>query len=114
MKAFIIALSLVPTLSFASIYSCTGSGFSIDVTGNPIEMKIVGNGFNNLAKNIITSSTFDTVISANTINPAASVKLTIKDSSFGSPGDNFSATFQVSSGAGVKLYTDINCIRGNE
>ncbi|MBC7713495.1 MAG: hypothetical protein H7177_09155 [Rhizobacter sp.] len=114
MKTLIIAFSLVPTLSFASIYNCTGAGFAIDITGTPIEMKIVGNGFNTMAQNIRTSATFDTVISANTATPAASLKLTIKDSSFGNPGDSFASSFQVSSAAGVKDFTGLTCIRGNE
>lgn len=114
MKKMIIALSLVPTLSFASIYSCTGAGFSIDVTGNPAEMKIVGNGFNTVTNNLKMTATFDTVIAANTANPAASVRLTIKDSSFANPGDRFTANVQVSSAQGVKDYVGLTCIRGNE
>ena len=114
MKSLFIALSLVPSLSFASIYSCSGAGFSIELTGNPVEMKIVGNGFNTVAQNVRTSANFDTIISANTANPAASLKLTIKDSSFGNPGDRFNAGLQVSSSNGVKDFTGLVCIRGNE
>lgn len=114
MKSLLIVLSLVPSLSFANIYACSGAGFSIDLTGNPVEMKIVGNGFNSIAQNIRTSANFDTVISANTLNPAASLKLTIKDSSFGNPGDRFNAGLQVSSATGVKDFSGIICIRGNE
>jgi hypothetical protein len=114
MKVLLIALSLCPALSFASIYSCNGAGFSINVTGNPVEMKIVGNGFNTMAQNVRYAATFDTVVTGNTTTPAASVKLTIKDSSFGNPGDSFNAGFQVSSAAGVKDFASINCVRGNE
>jgi hypothetical protein len=77
-------------------------------------MKIVGNGFNTMATNVRSSSTFDTVISGTTVNPAATLKLTIRDSSFGSPGDNFKAGLQISSSIGIKEFTDLNCIRGND
>lgn len=114
MKSLLIALSLVPTLSFASIYSCSGAGFSIELTGNPVEMKVSGNGLNSMAQNVSVSSTFDTVVAGNIANPASTVKLTIKDSSFGNPGDRFNATLQVSSASGVKDYAGIVCVRGNE
>lgn len=114
MKKLLIALSLVPTLSFASIYSCTGSGFSVEVAGSPVEMKITGNGFNSIAKNVSTSSTFDTVITGNTLSPAATLKLIIKDSSFANPGDRFNASIQVSSASGVRDFSGITCIRGND
>ena len=114
MKTLLIALTLVPTLSFASIYNCSGSGFSIDLSGSPVEMKISGNGFNTMAKNVNLSSTFDTVVTGNTSTPSATIKLTIKDSSFGNPGDRFNAGLQVSSAAGVKDFSDITCIRGND
>lgn len=114
MKSLLIALSLVPTLSFASIYSCSGSGFSIELTGEPVEMKVVGNGFNSMAQNVRVSSTFDTVVVGNIANPTSTVKLTIKDSSFGNPGDRFNATLQVSAATGVKDYNGVVCIRGNE
>lgn len=114
MKNLLIALCLVPTVSFASIYSCNGAGFSIELTGNPIEMKVAGNGLNAMAKNVRISSTFDTIVTGNIANPAATVKLTIKDSSYGNPGDSFNAGLQVSSAAGVKDYAGIVCIRGNE
>lgn len=114
MKNLLIALSLVPTVSMASIYSCSGAGFSIELTGNPVEMKVAGNGFNSMAQNVRVSSTFDTVVAGNIASPAATVKLTIKDSSFGNPGDRFNAGLQVSSAAGVKDYAGIICVRGNE
>jgi hypothetical protein len=114
MKKTLLALALLPTLSFASVYNCSGTGFIIDVAGNPLEMKIVGNGFNSMAQNVRVTSTFDTVISGNTATPAATLKLTIKDSSFGNPGDSFKASLQVSSAAGIKEFAGLNCIRGNE
>jgi hypothetical protein len=114
MKSLLIAIALMPVVSMASVYNCNGSGFDIDVTGNPLEMKIVGNGFNSISKNVSASSTFDTVFTGNTTNPAATVKLTIKDSSFGNPGDNFKSDLQVSSAAGIKDYAGLNCIRGND
>lgn len=65
MKKLLIALCLVPTISFASIYSCNGAGFSIELTGNPIEMKVSGNGLNTMAQNVRVSATFDTVVTGN-------------------------------------------------
>lgn len=110
----LLALTLLPTLSFAGVYNCSGAGFIIDIAGNPLEMKITGNGFNSMVSNVRVNATFDTVVSGNTLTPAASLKLTIKDSSFGNPGDNFKAGLQVSSSAGIKEFTNLNCIRGNE
>lgn len=114
MKKTLLALALLPTISFAGVYNCSGSGFIIDIAGNPLEMKIVGNGFNTMVSNVRVNSTFDTVITGNTLGPAATLKLTIKDSSFGNPGDNFKASIQVSSSAGIKEFTGLNCIRGND
>lgn len=114
MKKILLAFAIIPTLSFASVYNCNGSGFIIDIAGNPLEMKITGNGFNSMAQNVRATSTFDTVISGNTTAPAATLKLVIKDSSFGNPGDSFKASLQVSSSAGIKEFTGLNCIRGNE
>lgn len=114
MKKILIALSLVPTLSFASIYNCSGAGFSIELLGNPVEMRIYGNGFNTVAQNVRVTSTFDTVVSANTVNPVATIKLTIKDSSYGNPGDAFSANLQLSSSAGVQTHNGLTCVRGND
>lgn len=114
MKKMIFALAFLPVLSFASVYNCSGAGFVIDLAGNPLELKIYGNGFNTMAQNVRASSTFDTVITGNTANPAATLRLTIKDSSFGNPGDSFKAILQVSSAAGIKEFTNLNCIRGND
>ena len=105
---------MLPVLSYASVYNCSGSGFVIDVSGNPIDMKISGNGFNSMAQNVRITSTFDTIISGNTTSPSATLKLTISDSSFGNPGDAFKAGLQISSAAGVKDFTGINCVRGND
>lgn len=114
MKKLLIILSIVPTLSFASIYSCSGRGFSIDLTGNPVEMRVKGNGVNAMAQDVRFSSAFNTVVAGNIVNPAKTVKLTIKDSNFSHPGDRFNAGLQVSSAAGVKNYSGLVCIRGNE
>lgn len=114
MKKTLLVLALIPTISFAGVYNCSGSGFIIDVAGNPLEMKVFGNGFNTMVSNVRTTATFDTVVSGNTLNPAASIKLTIKDSSFGNPGDSFKASLQVSSAAGIKDFTGLTCIRGND
>jgi len=114
MKKTLFIIALLPTLSFASVYNCSGQGFFADIAGEPLAMKIAGNGFNSMAKNIHVTSTFDTVISGNTTTPMATIKLTIKDSSFGSPGDNFKAHLQVSSAAGIKDFNGLNCIRGND
>lgn len=114
MKNFILAFSLLPAIGCASVYNCSGSGFIIDLAGNPLEMKVSGNGFNTMAQNVRASSTFDTVITANTATPAASLRLTIKDSSFGNPGDSFKALLQISSAAGIKEFNNLACIRGND
>ena len=114
MKKFLLAIALLPTITFAGVYNCSGAGFIIDIVGNPLEMKVVGNGFNTMVSNVRATSTFDTVVSGNTLNPAATLKLTIKDSSFGNPGDNFKANLQVSSAAGIKEFNGLNCIRGND
>lgn len=114
MKKLLIALSLLPTLSLAGVYNCSGSGFIIDLAGNPLEMRITGNGFNTMAQNVKASSTFDTIVTGNTATPPATIKLTIKDSSFGNPGDVFKAGLQISSGAGIKEFSGLNCIRGND
>ncbi len=109
-----LLVSLLPTLSLASVYNCSGSGFVIDLAGDPLEMKVVGNGFNSMAQNVRANSTFDTIVTGNILNPPASIKLTIKDSSFGNPGDSFRGNLQVSSAAGVKDFYGLNCIRGND
>ena len=114
MKKYLFALILLPTLSFANVYNCSGAGFVIDLAGEPLNMHISGNGFNTMAQNVRSSSTFDTVVTGNTINPVASIKVTIKDSSFGNPGDSFKASVQISSAAGIKEFTGLNCIRGND
>lgn len=115
MKTFLkIFLFLIPTLTFANVYNCSGAGFIIDLAGDPLEMKVAGNGFNTMALNVHSTVTFDTVISGNTSSPNATIKLTIKDSSFGNPGDNFKAQVQISSSLGIKDYPGLVCIRGNE
>lgn len=114
LKKFLVVISLLPAIGCASVYNCSGAGFIIDIAGNPIEMKVSGNGFNTMVQNVRASSTFDTVVTGNTANPAASLRLTIKDSSFGNPGDSFKAILQVSSAAGIKEFTNLNCIRGND
>lgn len=114
MKNLLLAISLIPAISFGGVYNCSGSGFVIDVAGNPLDMKISGNGFNSMAQNVHATSTFDTIITGNTINPAATIKLTIKDSTFGNPGDSFKASLQISSSAGIKDFSNLNCIRGND
>ena len=114
MKKMIFALVIFPTISFAGVYNCSGAGFVVDVAGNPVEMKIVGNGFNTMVLNVHASSTFDTTISGNTANPTATLKLVIKDSSFGNPGDSFKGSLQVSSPAGIKDFNGLVCIRGND
>lgn len=111
---FITTLLFLPTLLWANVYNCSGSGFIIDLAGDPLEMKIVGNGFNTMAQNVRTTSTFDTVVSGNTLTPPATIKLTIKDSSFGNPGDRFKAKLQISTSMGIKDFSDLACIRGND
>ena len=115
MKTILVLFFLVvPTLSFASLYSCSGGGLSIDLAENPVEMKIKGNGINAMAQDVRMLSTFETVVSGNVFKPAVTIKLTIKDSHSGDPGDRFYANLQLSSAAGVKNYARIVCVRGNE
>lgn len=114
MKKILCALALIPTLSFANLYTCTGSGFNIDIQSNPMEMKVVGNGLNTLIPNLKINATFDTVLIGNSQNPPATIKVTIKDSSFANPGDSFKALLTISSAAGVKEYTGLTCLRGND
>jgi hypothetical protein len=114
MKKILFALALVPTLSFANMYSCTGAGFNIDVQANPMEMTVAGNGFNTQIPNLKVSATFDTVLMGNSQNPPATVKLTVKDSSFANPGDNFKAILTVSSAAGVRDFNGLTCVRGQD
>jgi hypothetical protein len=114
MKKILFVLALLPSLTFASVYNCSGAGFVIDVAGNPLEMRVVGNGFNTMVQNVRVQSNFDTLISGNTAAPAATLKLTIKDSSFGNPGDSFKASLQISSAAGIKEFAGLLCVRGND
>lgn len=114
MKKILTLALLLPVLSHAGVYNCSGSGFIIDLAGNPLEMRITGNGFNTMVQNVRASSTFDTVVTGNTSSPAATLRLIIKDSSFGNPGDSFKAMLQVSSAAGIKEFNNLNCIRGND
>ena len=114
MKKILCALVLLPTLSFANMYSCTGAGFNIDVSSNPIEMKVTGNGINTDVPNIKVTATFDTVLAGNSQNPPATLKLTVKDSSFANPGDSFKAILSISSASGVKDIPGLTCVRGND
>ena len=114
MKSIILMLTLIPAMSFANIYSCTGNGFNIEIGGSPVAMRVVGNGINGMVENVHVSSTFDTVIAGNLSNPPSTIKLVIKDSSFGNPGDSFKASAQVSSSAGVKDFSSLVCVRGND
>lgn len=114
MKNRLLALLLLPNLSFASIYNCNGQGFNIDISGNPLQMIITGNNYNSAAQNVQITSTFDTVISGNIVKPETTVKMIIKDSSFGNPGDTFKATLQIFSTKGSKDFSGLDCIRGND
>ncbi len=106
--------SILPTLSFASIYSCNGDGFVVEISANPSSMKIIGNGFNSHVDNIRVVSTFDTTITGNISTPPATIKLIIKDSSFGNPGDSFKSLAQISSSSGIKDFVGLVCVRGND
>jgi hypothetical protein len=114
MKKMICALMLVPTISFANLYSCAGAGFNIDILSNPVEMKLVGNGINTSIPNVKLNATFDTVLVGNSQNPVATIKLTIKDSSFANPGDSFKSILSISSSTGVREFTGLICQRGND
>ena len=114
MKVLLALTLLVPALSYASLYECEGSGFLIDVSPGPLEMKISGNGFNSKIANLRATATFDTILIGNSAKPAATLKLVIKDSSFANPGDSFKSTLTVSSPTGIKEYPGIICVRGND
>jgi hypothetical protein len=98
----------------ASLFNCNGAGFTIDIRTNPYDMSVSGNGFNSRIINLNATTTFDTVITGNTLNPAATLKLVIKDSSFANPGDSFKALMIVSTPTGVKDYSGITCLKGND
>jgi hypothetical protein len=114
MKKLLAVALLLPSLSYANLYECAGSGFIIDVNGAPLEMKISGNGFDAKIGNLRAAATFDTTIVGNSANPAATIKLVIKDSSYANPGDSFKSILTISSPAGVKEYAGLICIRGND
>lgn len=114
MKKILLALVLIPGISFANVYSCNGAGFNIEILSNPSEMKVVGNGISTVVSNLKSTATFDTVFIGNSQNPAATMKVTIKDSSFANPGDSFKAALTISSAAGVKEYPGLTCLRGND
>jgi hypothetical protein len=114
MKKILCVLALIPSISFANLYMCTGAGFTIDIRSNPLEMKVTGNGINTVITNLKINSTFDTILVGNSQNPPATMKVTIKDSSFANPGDNFKAMFTISSAAGVKDFPGLSCQRGND
>lgn len=114
MRKILFAIALIPSLSFANLYTCTGAGFNIDIQSNPMEMKVAGNGFNTLIPNLKITANFDTVLMGNSQTPPATIKVTIKDSSFANPGDNFKGILTISSAAGVKEYPGLICVRGND
>ena len=114
MKILFTLMIMLPAACFANVYSCNGDGFAIDINANPLSMKIVGNGFNSMVDNIKVTSTFDTTIVGNVKNPASTVKLLIKDSSYANPGDSFRSSVQVSSSAGVKEFNNLSCVKGND
>jgi hypothetical protein len=100
-KLILTALFVLPTLSFASTYVCTGAGFSVDASTNPAEMRVSGNGFSDSdIINVRVIQTFDVTVSGSSTRPAATLKLTIKDGA---------GTLLVSSAAGVKSHTGLTC-----
>ncbi len=114
MKKLILIAAMIPTVSMASFFNCNGAGFTIDIRTNPYEMSVSGNGFNSRITNLNATSTFDTIITGNSASPAATLKLVIKDSSFANPGDSFKAIMTVSTPTGVKDYSGIICLKGND
>jgi hypothetical protein len=114
MKIIFALVLMLPAISFAHVYSCNGEGFTIDINANPLSMKVVGNGFNSMVDNIKVTSAFDTTIVGNVKNPAATIKLVIKDSSYANPGDSFRSSAQVSSAAGVREFNNLTCVKGND
>lgn len=103
MKTIILAaLVSLPTFAFASSYECVGAGFTITATTFPADMTINGNQFVSAdIVNVRAIETFDTTIVGNSIKPASTVKLVIKDGS--------RASLTVSSPAGIKEHTGLIC-----
>lgn len=104
MKKFILtALFVLPTLSFANTYICSGAGFSIDASTTPAEMRVTGNGFSDTdIINVRALQTFDIIITGSSTRPAATLKLTIREGAG-------SSTLLVSSAGGVKSHAGLTC-----
>lgn len=113
-KLIAITLFTLPVLGFANIYSCKGAGYNLVVSGSPVEVYFIGPNIESVVKNVKISTSFDTVYSGNIPSQAISFKLTIKDSSFGAPGDLFKGILLISSSQGIKEHSDLECIRGND
>lgn len=114
MKKILLIAAMIPSLSMASLYSCSGGGFVIDIGSDPLDMKVTGNGFNTKIVGLNSTATFDTVITGNSTKPSATLKLVIKDSSFANPGDSFKAVLTVSTPTSIKDYPGLVCLRGND
>lgn len=114
MKTLIFCLSLVPTFAFAGLYSCQGSGYSIEVSAQPAEMRISGNGYNANAQNVRIDVLFETEITGNVSSPASTLRLKVRDAGGGNPGDVSSASLKISSANGVKEVSGLSCTRGND
>lgn len=114
MKKLLLAALLIPSVSMASLYNCSGAGFTIDISSSPFDMRVSGNGFNSKILNLNSTTTFDTVYTGNSTTPAATMKLVIKDSSFANPGDSFKAVLTVSTPTSVREYAGLSCLKGND
>ena len=103
-KIILIAFIVLPSLSFASSYECTGKSFDIFASTRPVTLNIQGNGFRDEDLiNVRAIVAFDTIVKGTSSKQAATVKLTIKE------GAN--STLHISSPAGIKEYTELTCVR---
>lgn len=114
MKKLLILATILPSVSFASLYSCSGAGFNLEVAANPLSMRVVGNGYNTNLTNLNAVVNFDTIVSGNTANPPGTFKLVVKDSSFANPGDQFKGIVTVSTPTGVREFPGLTCVKGND
>lgn len=114
MKKLLLGTLLISNFASAAIYTCQGGSVGITVYGNPVELQVAVPGINTTVKNTKVTTTFDTVITGSSAQAGATFKLTIKDASFGNPGDKFTGTLDVSSPRGVQTYSSLVCTKGNE
>ena len=104
MKKLMITLFMaLPMITFANSFDCTGAGYSINGDTDPAEMKVNGNVFKDThVVNVRVATTFDTIITGNSTNPAATLKLIIKE------GSTLSS-LTVYSSIGIKEFPGLTC-----